>query len=543
MLVTQKTRYVVSSVFFVLFVVFCVNADDAGSDKVRVPAGLNPTTVIDLLSELHWQRTASTPSSRCDDASFVRRVYLDLIGRIPNRAEAHEFLNSQQSDKRQRLINTLIDSPEYGRHLSELFDAVLMGRNGAGKQQERIDNGWLQYLADSFNENRPWNETVRDILLARPTGQTDRGAVWFLFERKNRHQDIAEAIAPGFFGIQIQCAQCHDHPLADEIEQRHYWGLVAFFNRGKNVSTPKGVRVSESAIGGFAKFTDLTGMANDAKLTFLGKTLTVPEQGPDDGQKEEDSADKYHDTGNELLPRIPKFSRRGQFVEQIVKDNPLVARAFVNRVWAMLLGRGIVHPVDEMDSRHEPSHPELLDWLAIDFEQNGYDVKRLVRSIANSRVYQLDARPLGDASDASTFSWALQKPLTAESLYRSILVAVDGCLDHEDAETLNGFRDVFPDVFPAESMSVLSQSLFLSNSQSVGQLTQMRENSVLAELLAQDENQHVVHIAFESAFGRQPDDAELVQSLSFLSRKADRQAAIRQMMWALVTSAEFRFNH
>lgn len=549
MLLMPSTLTARDFVLFALFVAWCGTtfAAQPASETVVLPSGLEPTTVIDLLTELHWQRTGATASPGCHDAAFVRRVYLDLIGRIPTLTDAQQFLDSRESDKRQRLINSLIDSPEYGRRMSELFDAVLMGRKGAGKQQERIDSGWNQYLADSFNENRPWDELVRDILLARPAGQSDRGAVWFLYERKNNHQDIAEAIAPGFFGVQIQCAQCHDHPLADEIEQGHYWGLVAFFNRGKNVSTPQGARVSESAIGGFAKFTDLTGMASGAQLTFLGKSLTVPEQPPQDGQKEENSPDKYHEkdaNGNELTPRVPKFSRREEFVQQFVQDNPLVARALVNRVWAMLLGRGIVHPVDKMDSMHDPSHPELLDWLAVDFAQNGYDVKRLVRSIANSQVYQLDAQPLGDASDASTFAWALQRPLTAESLYRSILVAVDGCLDNENTDMLNSFREVFPDVFPDESMSVLTQSLFLSNSDFVQRLTSVRESSVLAELVAQDENQQVVHIAFETAFGRQPDDEELIRCLSFLSdRQANRPTAIGQLMWALVTSAEFRFNH
>ena len=226
--------------------------------------------------------------------------------------------------------------------------------------------------------------------------------------------------------MQIQCAQCHDHPLADEIEQRHYWGLVAFYNRGKNVNTDGGPRIGESATGGFAKFTDLSGMANNAELTFLGKPFVIPESVPTEGDEDADAADRYleHDAnGRRFNPRVPKFSRREQFVEKIVRDNPLVARAMVNRLWAMLMGRGIVHPVDMMDSSHDPSHPQLLDWLARDFVDSGYNIKRLVREITSSRSYQLDARPTGDATARDAFAWALQKALTAESLYRSMLIA------------------------------------------------------------------------------------------------------------------------
>jgi hypothetical protein len=512
-----------------------------------LPPGLQPTTVIDLLIERRWQDRQITSSPRCSDAAFVRRIYLDVIGRIPTRDEAYRFRDDTESDKRRRLINTLLESPEYGRHMSEVFDAFLMGRRGAEKQRERRNHGWLDYLAHSFNENLAWNEMARDILLARPAGETDRGAVWFLYERKNKHQDIAEAISPGFFGVQIQCAQCHDHPMADEIEQRHYWGLVAFYNRGKNVKTDAGPRIGESAIGGFAKFTDLSGMANDSQLTFLGKSLVVPEIATVDADKEADAADKYVDrdaNGREFDPRVPKFSRREQFVEQIVNENPLVARAMVNRLWALLLGRGIVHPVDMMDSNHDPSHPELLDWLARDFVDSGYDIKRLVQQIVFTRTYHLDARPEGDATAQDTFAWALQKPLTAESLYRSMLVVIDGSLEAEDESALNSFCEVFPEVFPEESVSVLKQSLFLTNNPTLQQIVAARPGSVLRQLQSRDDNQAIVRTAFEATFARQPEEDELIACTEYLSARAENHnAAVRQLIWALLTSAEFRFNH
>ncbi len=519
----------------------------ADAAEFALPPGLRPDTVIDLLIERGWQERDVTPSPRCSDAAFVRRIYLDLSGRIPTRDETHRFLADTESDKRQRLIDALLESPAYGRHMSEVFDACLMGRRGAQRQDERRQQGWLDYLTHSFNSNRPWSQMARDILLARPVGEMDRGAVMFLYERNNKYQDIAEAIAPGFFGVQIQCAQCHDHPLADEIEQRHYWGLVAFYNRGKNVDTDAGPRVGESAVGGFAKFTDLSGMANDAELTFLGTTLIVTESRPTASEEEADTDDQYfaRDADDKKMdPRVPKFSRREQFIEQIVNDNPLLARALVNRIWALLLGRGIVHPVDMLDSMHVPSHPQLLDWLAKDFAESGYDIKRLVRHIVSSRPYQLDARPVGNVTNPEAFAWALQKPLTAESLYRSMLIAVDGSLDAEDEGALNSFREIFPEVFPEEKVSVLRQSLFLANSPLLDQIIAARPGSFLEQVLTQDDQECMVRTAFDAAFGREPDEEELAACVGYVSTHvANRAAATRQLFWTLLTSAEFRFNH
>jgi hypothetical protein len=519
---------------------------------VDFPIGANPTTVIDTIVEQSWQVAAVEPSPPCDDVAFLRRVYLDLAGRIPTSAETHAFQADDNDTKRVALVDWLLDSDDYARHMRDVFDVVLMGRVQTGRRRERAqkqrrESGWLDYLEVVFRENRPWNQIVREVVLARPAGDANRGAVQFLYERNDKHQDIAEAVSASLFGVQIQCAQCHDHLTAFEIEQRHYWGLVAFFNRGKNVETDHGPRVAESAVGGFAKFTNLSGDASDALLTFLGTDQTVEETRPDGDEKPEDTDELYvthDDSGTPLETRVPKFSRRQAFVDEIVSGNPLIARAFVNRVWALLMGRGIVHPVDKMDSMHDPSHPELLDWLAADFERSGYDVKRLVRAIVLSRAYQLDGRPASSAADESTFAWALQKPLSAEVLYRSMLIAVDGSLDHEDAATMEAFREVFPDVFVEEKVSDLKQSLFLSNNEVVQRVCELRPQGTLEQKLANGDLDERARIAYEAAFQRQPESEELSACRQFLDRRRERpEEAVRQLMWALLTSAEFRFNH
>jgi hypothetical protein len=516
------------------------------------PQDAHPTTVIDTLIARSWQDAAVEPSPPCDDGAFLRRIYLDLAGRIPTVAETRAFLSDRSDAKRGELVNQLLASDEYAKHMRDVFDVVLMGRAQNGRRGERAyrqrrESGWFEYLETVFRESRPWNQVVREMLLARPTGEIDRGAVQFLYERNDKHQEIAEAAAASLFGVQIQCAQCHDHMTAFEIEQRHYWGLVAFFNRGKNVETEHGPRVAESAVGGYAKFTDLSGDASDALLTFLGTDHTVVETRPDGDDKPEDKDEFYithDDSGTPLEPRVPKFSRRKAFVDEIVSGNPLIARAFVNRMWALLMGRGIVHPVDKMDSMHEPSHPDLLDWLAADFEQSGYDVQRLVRAIVLSRPYQLDGQPAGSAADESTFAWSLQKPLSAETLYRSMLIAVDGSLEHEDDATMEAFREIFPDLFVEEKVSDLKQSLFLSNNAAVQRICDIRPQSTLEQIPAADDSQERVQLAYEATLQRRPDADELTACTQYLEERSEHpEDSVRQLMWALLTSAEFRFNH
>jgi hypothetical protein len=254
-------------------------------------------------------------------------------------------------------VDRLLASDDYPVRMRELWDYFLMGRPKRERtEDQRKKNGWWAFLEHGFQNNRPWNDMVHAILLARPCQPEDQGASWFLYERHDDFQAIAEAIAPVVYGTKINCAQCHDHPLAREIKQAHYWGLVAAYNRCKNVEG--GSNVAESAVGGFVNFTNLKKESQPAVVTLLGGG-TIKEDRPAADQKEEDRDDKYVDP--KAKARIPKFSRRAAFADAATHDNPLLARAFVNRMWSAFLGRGIVQPADEMNGRNAPSHPELLD--------------------------------------------------------------------------------------------------------------------------------------------------------------------------------------
>jgi hypothetical protein len=520
------------------------------------PAGLDPTNVIDLMIEQGWRDRQVTPADRCSDAEFVRRVYLDLAGRIPSHDEAQAFAQNMDSRKREQLIDQLLASDQFARNAAEMLDVVLLGRSTRERNyRRRLESPWFGYLERAFRENRPWDQMVRDILMARPTGADDEGAQWFLYERGDKYQEIAEAVSPGFFGVQIQCAQCHDHPLASEIEQRHYWGLVAFFNRGSRVDAPQGPRVAESAVGGFNKFTDLAGIASDSVLTFLGSDAIIPEEQPAEEVKETDpskDAERYllqDESGQTLQPPIPKFSRRQQFVDVIVRDNPLIARACVNRMWGWLMGRGIVHPVDRMDSDTPISHPELLDWLARDFEQHGYDLKRLIKAIVSSRAYQLTSTRTSDLVGDEAFAWSIARPMTAESYYRSLLQLVDGSQQSASTDQLMEFQSQFPDVFPVEAMTNLGQALFLSNNDTIQSAVNRGADRLWLPMESQQTEssewqQSLIQNLYQDAYGRTPDAEELQQCVSYLGARADRpRDAIAQLLWVIATSSEFRFNH
>ncbi len=549
-----------------------------------IPISADPTAVINQVVARHWAAEKVTPAPFCDDATFARRIYLDLAGRIPTPEEVDAFVAACRAERaaapkrptsrtvglkprakaaapapepamtaRAALVDRLLASPDYAERMRDVFDVVFMGRGkgpaggrrrrGNAAEAQNLRAEWLAYLERGFAENRPWNRTLADLALARPSDPKDRGAIWFLYARNNRYQEIAETVSASMLGVQVQCAQCHNHFLVPEIKQKDYWGLVAFFNRSKNQDTKEGPRVAESAIGGFSNFATLQGESFPAELTFFD--ARVPEMRPAPNMMEKDLPTLYRAAPavpvNE--PPVPLFSRREQFVEKVLKSNPLVARAAVNRFWELLMGRGIVHPVDRMDSTRPPSHPELLDWLAKDFERSGYNVKRLVRAIVLSRPYQLEARRTGVVRP-ELFAYGLEKPLTAEQLYRSLMIATTGKTDTENGELQKALTEVFPDVFVDESVSTLRQAMFLTNNPIIQKLAEPTPGTTAERLLTLSDPAARVREAFRVAFARAPDAAELRAGTAYLTARADRTPqATKQLWWALLSGAEFRFNH
>ena len=487
------------------------------------------TEAIDTLIAEGWEARGMKPAAPVDDRTWARRIYLDLAGRIPTKAESDGFLAESGAAKRGLLVDRLLASEEYAVRMRELWDYFLMGRGKSKERDRRKQTGWWAFLETAFRANRPWNETVRDFLVARPDKPENKGASRFLYERKNEFQRIAEAVAPVVYGTKIDCAQCHDHPLAREIKQAHYWGLVTAFNRGKNVEG--GTAVEESAIGGFNNFTNLKKESQPALVTLLtGRTLAEP--WASGGQKEQDSPDKYIDPS--AKPRVPKYSRREAFADAATTDNPLLARAFVNRMWAAFIGRGIVFPADEMNGRNAPSHPELLDFLAQDFAAHQYDTRRVVRGIVLSRVYALGA----SEAPPEAFAGAQERPLTAEQIARSWRIAAG--LPPADDTLRRALINAIPDVLPKDYNATFQQAQFLATSPSLAALLQPANDNTAARLTALPEAKDRVREAFLAVHGRSPDAEESATAEAFLNeRSAQPEEAGRDLLWALMTSAEF----
>lgn len=525
----------------------------ATSTHWQPPSDLQPPAVIDLLIERQWKEKAIAAAPVADDRTFVRRIYLDLAGRIPTRPEADAFVNTADPAKRANLIDQLLASPDYARHMAQVLDIILMERKGPREEAQRREHGWFDYLQKSIAANRPWNKIVADLITARPESPDQKGAVWFLYEKKNNHQQMAEGIAPIVFGVSIGCAQCHDHPLAREIQQKHYWGLVAAFNRTSNADTPSGAGVSESAIGGFVSFTNLKKESQPAIMALLSGQ-TIAEKRPAEGAKETDSDANYlsppsKDPKHPNRAAIPKFSRRQALADAVTRDNPLLARAMVNRVWDLLMGRGLVSPVDQMDSRHPPSHPELLAWLSADFQSHGYDLQRLVRMITLSRAYQLDSRTTAAPPAPELYARGLEKPLLAEVLCRSLLIATGSPAasspDSPAAQALcHKLIATFPDLNPTEYNATLQQAMFLSNDPLIDDLLKPDGQNLTSRLLKLSSSREQVREAFLSILGREPAEDELNESIAYLqARKGRPEDALRQFSWALLSSAEFLMNH
>ncbi|MCA9157473.1 MAG: DUF1549 domain-containing protein [Planctomycetales bacterium] len=515
------------------------HADERPPRPVRVDA----VAQIDQFMRQQWSKQGIEPAQRCSDTEFVRRLMLDLSGRVPTLPELESFLADERPDKRQRLVDGLLTSEDYAQHFTDLFDTLLMGRTTDAIYRQRVEYGWRSYLESVFRENRRWDQVAAEILLARPDDSSKQGAVWFLYERNDKHQAIAESIAPAFFGIHIECAQCHDHMSVDEIKQAHYWGLVAFFNRSSNVKTELGPQVAESAVGGFSEFANLSGDSSPNLLSFLG-AVTVDEPRPAADEKPIDSDDLYVAAAMAGEPRIPKFSRRQQFVDQVTRHHPLLARAMVNRLWAILFGRGIVHPYDELDSMHEASHPELLDWLANDFAVH-YDIRRTLRSLALSEAYQLSSSRPPELEDPATFAWYLERRLTGEQMARSIQVVARGSFSN-DADLVRDFRQQLTDVLPDETVVKVDDALFLSNGRGLEKFLadSVADEYLIGRVSKIDCTTEQCQQLFWAALGRQATAEETDATVAFLDQRSDDPVlAVRHVLWSLITSAEFQFNH
>lgn len=482
----------------------------AAAQPVDVPA--MRARVDQLLAE-RWKVEGMTPAPITSDAEFLRRVHLDLIGRVPKVADVRAFLADTRPDKRLRYIDKLLDNPSHILHAADRWQQILLANNVDA--QIRQFPSLLNWLVDQFTANTPYNEMVRELITTEGSIQGP-GPQLFFAAAGNRPEEMASTTARAFLGVRLECAQCHDHPF-DDWKQADYWGYAAFFAR----VGPQQPRWSANVTTMPTGEVHLPNQSDPVRPKFL--------------------------QGDEIDPKY-EAQRRRLLAEWITaRDNPYFAKATVNRVWAQFFGRGLVEPVDDMRASNLASHPQLLDELADFFVASNFDLWQLHRVLAGTQAYQLSSAVASGNARPELFSAMALKPLTAEQLYDSIrsigLVA--------DSEANNRRQDRFfvtfgsPVTTAGEYTAGIPQALTLMNGDTVRQIVQ--ESPLLRALsLPALTDRDRVEVMFLASLSRFPGDEELVQCLQMLSdaqQPDDRQRAYSNILWSLVNSAEFAFNH
>lgn len=514
--------------------------------------------VIDRHVANAWKANDITPAEPASDAEFLRRVYLDLLGIIPTHEEAKQFLDDPSSDKRAKLIARLLDHPRYSLHQADVWDMVYFGRNPPGFGTDKRE-GFKDWLAEQFDKNVPYDQWVRKIL--RAEGNTvEQGAPMYYVQYKNAPEDATQAITQQFLGVQLQCARCHDHPF-DEWSQLDFYGTAAFLARLQVVDIGKKKDEKAYAIGeknlGDVMFTgpvqsDEVGKKGEpVKPKFLsGDSLTEPTL-PEDFKE-----DRNFKTGQ--MPPKPKFSRKDALADWITqRDNPYFAKAAANRVWAQFMGMGIVHPIDNLSSNNPPSHPELLDELTEALVDHNFDLKWFIGEILNSKTYQLSSRGSSEAAKPMWYQRARYRPLSAEELLESWVLAsgYDKVLEASKQTTDKrlDFRGVTWNYMiqffgaPGDGEGVfqggLSEHLYLNNGQ-VYTLISDRAGS-LHEAISKSEApwEERVDRLYLQILSRRPTAEETQKFVEYLSVDDDQSRRLTDAIWTLMTCSEFRFNH
>ncbi|MBI2478984.1 MAG: DUF1553 domain-containing protein, partial [Planctomycetia bacterium] len=377
-------------------------------ESARCNAEIHET--VDRYIDLRLSEVGVVPAQRVDDANLLRRTMLDLVGRIPTADEARQFIASTDSNKRIAMVDRLIASPGFPRHHANELNSMLM-QGGGGDL--------LKYLRPAAADNRPWDQIFRELLAA----DAETGADQFLKSRVKDLDRLANDTSVIFFGVNVSCAQCHDHPLVSEWTQSHFYGMKSFFGR----TYENGDFLGERDYG-LVKFQTAGGEEKVAPLMFLtGTVLAEPEAAePSDEQKKEEKKQLEELKKNKRPPPAPSFSRRAQLASVALKDdeNIYFSRSIVNRVWYRLFGRGLVAPVDQMHPENPASHPELLDWLARDLVEHDYDLRRLIRGLVLSDVYSRSSRWEGESDPVpELFAVAVIRPLTPAQYATSLRLA------------------------------------------------------------------------------------------------------------------------
>ncbi|MEQ9066690.1 MAG: DUF1549 domain-containing protein [Gimesia chilikensis] len=539
------------------------------ASKPKLPVARRISSLIDEQIQNGTKDYAKLASPVCSDAEFVRRVYLDLTGRIPTVTQTRAFLDDNQPDKRAALVDQLLETPEYARHISQRLDVMLMER--LRKKYINVTL-WEEYLRDAVAENKPLDQLVREILAADGSGKGQQAEARFYLARDGDVNELTSDISRIFLGANLTCAQCHDHPDVAEWKQDHYYGISAFLVRSFVFTDKKKKQtVFAEKAEGEVKFESVFEV-RDKTSKGPETTLPVVFNGPKVDEPAFKKGEEYKVKPAKDVRPIPKYSRRAQLGDALTSSqNRRFARTMANRLWAMVMGRGIVHPLDADHSDNPPSHPELLELLTDEFTASGYDLKWYLRELVLSKTYQRSSsnelfasKSDQELSDAQ-FAHAILKPLTPEQFSRSVLEATgqaevyrqslkDKLSEAALRKNLVGYERQFVSLFgglpgePVEGFETTAdQILYLSNNGSIQGILSPRSGNTADRVLKipVDQPEQMAEELYLSVLNRRPDATETQEVAELLAGKTGtaRNNMVSDLVWALMMSSEFRFNH
>lgn len=531
-LAARRTAGLVLAVLVaVLHSVAVVHAED--------PAKAVPNLAVEI-DRLIKERAGPVIAPRADETTLLRRLYLDFAGRLPTLKETRRYLADQKPDKQTRLLDELLASPEYSRRMRELFHVMLMERRGDHEE-------WQKYLQTSFAANKPWDQMAREILAPQTDDEALRGAAFFHTRRLEKvgqqevdYPGLTRDIGRLFMGVDLQCAQCHDHLTVDEYKQVDFQGLYSV--------------VSHSFIRTDKKFPALGEKAIPAKIEFTSVFEGVKRRtGP------------RVPFGDEMpLPPVPPKGKPPESSLALVAaslpnaDNIRFTNNIANRLWFVLMGRGLVHPLDLQHGGNPASHPELLALLSRELATHQFDLKWYFRELALTDTYARASflRDKKEMPDAKLFAVGLERRLSAEQWLWSFLSAtLDPAEWNDSAQRESQFKKHYPRVIaafanpakePEEAYQAsLQGALFTLHDTNVLPLLEPHGKNLLARTAANTDTNAAVDELYLALLVRQPSDEERRDCAAFLEKAGQehRGKALRDLAWAMIASLEFSLNY
>ncbi len=497
---------------------------------------------IDRLFSAAWTSSHVEPAPAATDEEFVRRLYLDLAGRIPAASETREFLSSTSAAKRSELVEQLLDGPAFVRHFTIIWRNALIPQAFNEPGTRALVPGFEAWLWKHFSEDTPYDQIVRELITTPiDFGNNQPGLLQsanspsaFFIVRQLQPENLATGTSRAFLGVRLDCAQCHDHPF-DKWKRDQFWNMAAFYS---GFQQPDNAAPDNPAMMNMRENNDV----HSIRVPSTGDVVTA----------------KFL-TGVEPEWQEKAQPRRVLADWVTARDNPWFAKMAVNRLWAQFLGQGIVQPIDDFSDNNPPSHPDVLNLLSEQFIAHDYDLKFLVRTITSTRVYQTTSRQTHESqSDPTQFARAALRGLTPEQFFDSLAEAVGYYQPYRtdnpfviDGETPRGrFLELFRDETESPLMkeTTILQALAMMNGEFIDNATTLDNSQTLRAvadfpLMTDDEKLDTLFVA---AFSRQPTDSERAIFGKFITdggTTGDAKSAMADIFWALLNSSEFLLNH